>query len=80
LSATHLTRADTLPIHRVEARPVPQASANDNQPGEAIAGADRKCLGDWLALALLGTGGALTLAWSGVLAWGLWKVLAFVVF
>ena len=60
-------------------RPLLQALANDNQPEHEGAVPDRGRLGDWPILALLVTGGVLTVGWSGVLVWGLWKFVAFVV-
>ncbi len=80
LSATHpLAEPASLPVDRIEECPLLQASANDNQPEQEGAIPDRGHSGDWPILALLVTGGALTVGWSGALVWGLWKFVAFVV-
>ena len=81
LSAPHpLAEPASLPVDRTEEPPLLQALANDNQPEQGGAIPDRRRLGDGLILALLMTGGVLTVGWSGVLVWGLWKFVAFAVF
>ncbi len=59
---------------------IPEHQINNNQPEQQVIDLNQKQIGDWMALSLLVTGGVLTIGWIGVLGWGLWKLVAFVVF
>ena len=81
MSATYSATEPTGPTrNRAKEQFTPETASNDDQPEQDVIVLDRQQIGDWLALGLLGAGGVLTLGWSGLLVWGLWKLIALVVF
>ena len=81
MSATYSAAEPTGPTrNRAKEQLTPEITSNDDQPEQDVIVLDRQQIGDWLALGLLGAGGVLTLVWSGLLVWGLWKLIALVVF
>ncbi len=81
MSATHLLSKRTdLPSDRTEDRLVALAPANDDQPGHEMVVPNHRRFKDWPTLAALGAVGALTLGWTGVLVWALWRLISLAVF
>jgi hypothetical protein len=67
-------------LKRAEEWLVAHTPANDDQPARGVVTSDRRRSTDWPALVALGAAGVLTLGWTGVLVWALWRLIALAVF
>ena len=81
MSSTRLCRKHAdVPSDRAEEWLVAHVPANDDQPGHKVVVPNHGRYKDWPTLAALGAAGVLTLGWSGVLVWALWRLIKLAVF
>ena len=80
MSATHLSKHADLLSDGAEDWLVAHAPTNDDKPEQRVVAPDRRHYKDWPTLAALGAAGALTLGWTGVLVWALWRLIKLAVF
>ncbi|MDQ3921682.1 MAG: hypothetical protein M3248_04940 [Actinomycetota bacterium] len=75
-----LRKRTDLPSDRIESWSVTSPPANSDQLRQGVVVRNRRRSTDWPVLAALGAAGVLTLGWTGVIVWALWRLISLAMF
>ncbi len=70
-----LTESTSVSSDWAEKGLVAPAPASYDQPAQEVLAPDGRRFKDWPTLVALGAAGVLTLGWTSVLAWALWRLI-----